>query len=64
MGGDGREVYAFGQMEARIAVHKTWTDEPFGRPRRRDSRDTVDEIELGISGEPSGLANIISRSLR
>ena len=27
-------------------------------------RDTVDEIEFGISGDPSGLAKIRSRSLR
>jgi hypothetical protein len=39
-----------------------WSDAPLGRPRRRQIRDTVEDIELGISGVPSALANTRSRS--
>jgi hypothetical protein len=29
---------------------RTWSDAPLGRPNLRHGRDTVDEIELGVSG--------------
>ena len=41
-----------------------WSDAPLGRPKRRQSRDTVADTEFGFSGVPSGLAKIRSRSLR
>ena len=41
-----------------------WRLAPFGRPRRRQSSDTVAETESGFSGVPSGFANIKSRSVR
>jgi hypothetical protein len=62
--GDGRKVHAVGQQEAGVAVAQDVEEAPLGRPRRRQSRDTVDDTEFGISGDPSGLAEIRSRSLR
>ena len=36
---------------------RTWSDAPLGRLRRGQSRDTVDDTEFGINGDPSGRAN-------
>ena len=43
---------------------REWRLAPFGSFSRRNSSDTAAEMESGLNGDPSGLANIRSRSAR
>jgi len=46
--------------EARVAVSQNVERSPLGRPRRRQAAIRVDEIELGLSGDPFRVGEIRS----